>query len=223
MENPAASGIFFFHNPKAGGTSVNLTLRAIFADAAQCPIIENTQREHEQRAGEYAEFRGYAYYAGHYGADIYRQVRSRHLAVTNFRHPAARLLSLYEYYRLKVTVPPDDMSRDALHPVVMAQTHDFHDFLAMEDPRVEIHTRNHHVRQLSGSAWAARSEGNLGEAVKLVDSMAWFYICESNGNRNAGQNRFLGIPVDRSVGPTAHATMLCRSARSTRYRRRPSG
>jgi hypothetical protein len=178
MRNPNCRGLFFFHNPKAGGTSVNRALAAMFPVDARCPLIENTEREHEQRAGEYAAFRGYGYYGGHYGRDIFAQVAENHDATTNFRHPAARLHSLYDYYRLAVTVPPDAASRDALYPVIMAQTHDFRDFVAMDDPRVEIHTRNHHVRQLSMSAWDPASQGDLAAATELLDSMVWFYVCE---------------------------------------------
>ena len=185
MTSQPDKGVFFFHNPKAGGTSINRALGAMYPTGAHAPLIENTERDHEQRAGQYGAFRGYRYYGGHYGRDIFNQVAESHDAVTNFRHPAMRLASLYEYFRTRVVMPQDDASRDALYPVSMAQTHDFHDFVAMNDPRVEIHTRNYHVRQLSASPWDPYSQGDLDIARTLVDGMIWYYVCEQ---REASQH-----------------------------------
>ena len=98
-------GLFFFHNPKAGGSSIRRVLGSLFPPAAHCPLIENTERDHERRAGNYRGFRGHRYYAGHYGHDIFRVVEDRHDPVSNFRDPAARLLSLYNFYRIRVPLP----------------------------------------------------------------------------------------------------------------------
>jgi hypothetical protein len=43
----------------------------IFAPRKSCPIVENDKVGHERLRGEYASFRGYDYYAGHYGHDIF--------------------------------------------------------------------------------------------------------------------------------------------------------
>ena len=155
-------GLFFFHNPKAGGSAIQSVVEACFAPSARAPLIENTQREHEQRAGDYADVKGYAFYGGHYGRDIFESVQTGHAAISNFRQPWARLLSLYNYYRLAVTLPDDAADLDNLYPVAVAQRADFHHFVSTDDPRIEIHTRNHHVRQLSASAWDVNSVGDLG-------------------------------------------------------------
>ncbi len=171
-------GLFFFHNPKAGGSSINRVLGSLFPQAAHCPLIENTERDHQRRAGDYGGFRGYRYYAGHYGHDVFRAVADRHDPISNFRDPAARLLSLYNFYRIRVPVPEDAGQLDDLHPVLFAKRVDFHRFVCSDDPRIEIHTRNHHVRQLSGSAWEPGSRGDLAQATAMLDRMPWFFVCE---------------------------------------------
>ncbi len=171
-------GLFFFHNPKAGGSSVNRVLGSMFPPDQHCPLIENTERDHERRAGNYRGFRGYRYYAGHYGHDIFQAVADRHDPVSNFREPAARLLSLYNFYRIQPPVPDDAERRDDLYPVAFAKQVDFHRFVSTNDPRIEIHTRNHHVRQLTGSAWQPGSPGHLAQATAMLQRMPWFFVCE---------------------------------------------
>jgi hypothetical protein len=171
-----SSGLFFFHNPKAAGTAVGRVLGSLFPAEARCPLIENTEREHQQHAGKYADYISYAYYGGHYGYDIFSTVADGHRPVTNFRDPASRLISLYNFYR-QVPLPQNEAELDNLYPVAFAQRSSFRQFVETEDPRVEIHTRNHHVRQLSSSAWDPGSRGDLGQARALLAQMPWFYIC----------------------------------------------
>ena len=94
--------IFFFHNPKAGGASLRRVFESHFLPEKRCPIIENNKVEHEELGGDYTRFRGYDLYAGHYGRDIFVTVNDGHSCVTNFRHPIARLLSLYNFFRFSV-------------------------------------------------------------------------------------------------------------------------
>ena len=152
-------------------------LSARFSAAERCPLIENSERDHQRLAGDYRAFRGYRYYAGHYGYDIFSQVAEAHLPVTNFREPVGRLYSLYRYFRFMVTVPDDAASRDNFYPVVFAQRYDFASFVSTDDPRIEVHTRNHHARQLSGSAWSPGSRAYLPQALRLLEQMPWYYIC----------------------------------------------
>lgn len=197
MPQPDQERLFFFHNPKAGGTAIAGVLRSMFPADAQCPLIENSERDHERQGGNYTRFRGYRYYGGHYGYDIFAAVDDHHSAITNVRNPAARLLSLYNFYRLEVTLPEDAAQLDDLYPVRFAQAVDFHDFIATEDPRIEIHTRNHHVRQLTSSGWSLGT-GDLAHATTLLERMPWFYVCEhpelsERWGREVFGNRFVRI------------------------------
>ena len=192
--------LFFFHNPKAGGSSVNRVLGSMFPPAEHCPLIENTERDHQRRAGNYREFRGYRYYAGHYGHDIFQAVADRHDPVGNFRAPGARLLSLYNFYRIQPPLPEDAEGRDALYPVAFAKQVDFHRFVSTDDPRIEIHTRNHQVRQLTGSAWEPGSPGSLAQATAMLDRMPWFFVCEHPQRSQRWGERVFGsgfLPIPR--------------------------
>ena len=170
-------GLFFFHTPKAAGTAIGSMLSARFAPLERSPLIENTERDHQRRAGDYTCFRGYRYYAGHYGYDIFIQVAEGHLPITNFREPIARLYSLYRYFRFVVNIPAGALSQDDFYPVLFAQRYDFQSFVSTDDPRIEVHTRDHQVRQLCGSAWSPDGPADLPQALRLLDQMPWFYVC----------------------------------------------
>ncbi len=217
--------IFFFHNPKSGGTSVQLALQNLFPAESRCPLIENSQRDHEARAGDYREFAGYDFYAGHYGADIYRAIAPDHLPITCFREPLARLISLYTYFAHRVPVPDDSAARDNLYPVIAAQNLSFEDFVLSRDPRIEIHTRNHHARQLSASGWDPSCAGDLHQAASLVARMKWFFVAE-HGEFCAGwAGRVFGLPAAAfpranitGHGPIDPATLSLGTRRGVRER-----
>ncbi len=212
MQDVRRKRVFFFHNPKAAGNSVGHFLERCSNVHDASPVIENSQRDHEGLGGQYGRFRGFQFFAGHYGYDIFSAVNDGHLAVTNLRDPAARLLSLYNYYRLHVTVPSDPAQHDDFHSVRFAKAVDFHTFVSTPDPRIEVHTRNHHVRQLTNSGWAVGSVGNLAHATALLDSMPWYYVCEHRELSEAWGHRVFGPGAGSiqhlnvtSAGPTGQA------------------
>lgn len=143
--------LFFFHNPKAGGTSVVSALNRLFAAKRCCPRIENDATEHAERAGRYETFRGYDFYAGHYGHDIYQSVGRDIPAATNFRWPVDRVVSVYRYFRHVVELT-DSQARDPrFRAVSLAKRLALDDFVTCDDPMVVLHTYDHHFRQLTGS------------------------------------------------------------------------
>jgi hypothetical protein len=170
--------LFFFHNPKAGGTSVVDALGQLFAAERRCPRIENDATEHAARAGRYGLFRGYDFYAGHYGFDIYDAVGGRLKAVTNFRWPVDRVVSVYRYFRHVVEIS-DAQARDPrFRAVSLAKSLSLDDFVTCSDPAVTLHTCDHHFRQLTGSGWSPAYAQDMSAARALIDRMAWFYVCE---------------------------------------------
>jgi hypothetical protein len=170
--------LFFFHNPKAGGTSVVGALSRLFEVDRRCPRIENDATEHAARAGQYEAFRGYDFYAGHYGLDIYDAVGSGMPTATNFRWPVDRVVSVYRYFRYVVELT-DAQARDLRFAAVrLAKSLSLNDFVTCDDPAVVLHTYDHHFRQFTGSGWSPVYEGDLHMARTLVDHMIWFYVCE---------------------------------------------
>jgi hypothetical protein len=170
--------LFFFHNPKAGGTSVVGALGRLFEARRCCPRIENDATEHAAHAGRYAAFQGYDFYAGHYGFDVYDAVGAGMPAATNFRWPVDRVISVYRYFRYVVELT-DAQARDPRFAAVrLAKALSLDDFVTCVDPAVVLHTYDHHFRQLTGSGWSPLYEGEIRAARTLVDQMAWFYVCE---------------------------------------------
>jgi hypothetical protein len=170
--------IFFFHNPKAGGSSLRRVFESHFCRDKQCPIIENDKVGHERLRGEYAPFRGYDYYAGHYGHDIFHAVNNGHRCVTNFRNPLARLISLYNFFRFNVKLSEEELGTERFCAVAFAKSVSFAEFVSSDDPNVEVYVRNAHFRQLANSCWALETTKEFGDVCQFVDEMPWYYICE---------------------------------------------
>lgn len=170
--------LFFFHNPKAGGTSVVDALSRLFPVKRCCPRIENDATEHVVRAGRYEMFRGYDLYAGHYGFDIYEALGGRAPAATNFRWPVDRVVSVYRYFRHVVDLTDAQVMDPRFRAVRLAKSLSLDDFVTCDDPAVILHTCDHHFRQLTGSGWEPTYERDLRAARTLIDRMVWFYVCE---------------------------------------------
>lgn len=170
--------LFFFHNPKAGGTSVLGALSRLFPSVRRCPRIEDDATEHARLAGRYDPFAGYDFYAGHYGLDIYRAVGRGMPAATNFRWPVDRVVSVYRYFRHVVEITDQQVCDPRFRAVSLAKRLSLDDFVTCDDPAVVLHTYDHHFRQLTGSGWAPVYEQDLATARDVIDEMVWFYVCE---------------------------------------------
>jgi hypothetical protein len=170
--------IFFFHNPKAGGTSLIRTLESRFPPEKRCPIIENTEVEHNDLSGDYAHFRGYDLYAGHYGYDIFAAVSEGHACLTNFRHPVTRLISLYNFFRCVVDLPDEELRKERFYAVRFAKSVSFEKFISSEDPRIDVYLRNWHFRQLANSCWSLGMTKGLDDVCRFIEAMPCYYVCE---------------------------------------------
>lgn len=174
--------IFFFHNQKAGGTSVAHALKALFSAQKCSPLIVNSMVDHEQLGGQYTRFRGYDYYGGHYGRDLFNAVADGHVQVTSFRDPATRLVSHYNYFRYGRHLSPAALETQRYFALKVAKSASFLEFVSSDDPRLTVYTDNPHFRQLTGSCWSlAIAETLLPAAYRAIDEMHWFYVCEQAG------------------------------------------
>jgi len=170
--------IFFFHNLKAGGSSLRLIIESRFPAEKRCPLIELNKVDHEYFRGDYARFRGYDLYAGHYGQDIFAAVNDDHSCITNFRHPATRLISLYNFFRFKVNLPDEELHTERYYAVLLAKSVSFERFVSADDPRVDVYVRNAHFRQLTNSCWSLDPTNKVGGVFRFIDRMPWYYVCE---------------------------------------------
>jgi hypothetical protein len=189
--------IFFFHNPKAGGTSLIQLFASHFAPEKRCPLIENTQVEHDSLSGDYLRFRGYDLYAGHYGRDIFSAVNDGHACITNFRHPATRLVSLYNFFRYSVNLPEEELWTERFYAVRFAKSESFGDFVSSDDPRVEVYVRNWHFRQLANSCWSLEITNRVDEVYRFIDGMLCYFVCEYPEASVCWMRRALNWHLDR--------------------------
>lgn len=165
--------------PKSGGTSVSSALRDAFEVSRIAPIIENDIAGHQANSGQYHSFCGYDFYSGHYGIDIYNAVADGHISLSNFRHPIARIYSLYRYFR-SIEVNMHDLSQRKYAAVRRAKEACFADFIATDDEVISIYISDQQARQLTGSPWALQKEIDIGAAKAKIDQLAWFYVCEQS-------------------------------------------
>jgi hypothetical protein len=185
--------IFFFHLPKAGGTALKSAMQRCFSDASFCPVFANDIVAHRKLAGDYSSYRGYDVYFGHYGRDVFNDVGQNHRCVTNFRHPIARLVSLYNYFRHMVPIQDGQAEDIAFRAVNFARRQSFADFIASTDPVVEAFVCNTHYRQLSNNMWSFEDVSSVAEVCRFIDAMPCYYVCEFPALSRIWMRRALGI------------------------------
>lgn len=168
--------IFFFHCPKTGGTALTSILRKMYSDQEICPIIENNKPQHEIMSGNYRHYLNYKFYHGHYGKDIFCAVNHEHMAITSFRHPVSRIISLYNYFN-SITIPEGEDEK-VYYAVKTAQSVPFEEFIALRSEEISVYTENQQYRMLTNSPWSMEYKGSVSEAYSLIDNMPWYYICE---------------------------------------------
>ncbi len=161
----------------------------------RCPRIENDETDHRNLKGNYKRFRGYALYSGHYGYDIYAAIANGHVALTNFRHPVDRLVSLFNYFKYVVQTPEKPTRPDHFYHVRLARSISFEEFVTSSDLHVQIYTRNAHFRQLTHSLWSLETHRSLDDAFALLDHMPWYYVCEHPELSTAWFRTVFGIQI----------------------------
>jgi len=189
--------IFFFHNLKAGGSSLRLIIESRFQAEKQCPLIELNKVDHDDLGGDYGRYRGYDLYAGHYGQDIFAAVNDDHSCITNFRHPATRLISLYNFFKFKVKLSDEELRTERYYAVLLAKSVSFERFVSTEDPRVDVYVRNSHFRQLTNSCWSLETMSKVDDVCRFIDRMPWYYVCEYPELSLLWMRRVFNWDVDR--------------------------
>lgn len=173
--------IFFLHNPKGGGSSLRSVFGRQFAPDAIAPVFHNAPNDHRPNDPAIERYRGFLFYAGHYGHEAFRRLQDGHQLVTNFRDPVARIVSLYRYWRNNVG--PEALAgldaKDAA-VVMLSKQLEFGDFIRSENPDLRLYIDNFHFRQILHSGWqlAAIGPSTRIEVKRRIAQMPWFYIAE---------------------------------------------
>ena len=198
--------LFFFHLPKAGGTSIISALNET-SNQTIAPTIENNTFDHNRLAGQYDRFKGYDVYAGHYGRDVYKSVTSGHLVFTNFRHPVYRVASLYRYFRHIVNIDHSALALPHYKAVWCAKNLSFEEFTSSKEENVLIYTSDFHFRQIGRSPWKMMCDEPISAIKDFINGMSCAFVCEYPIQSNALLNKVLGISdVLRLNDTDAHNT-----------------
>lgn len=174
--------VFFFHNPKAAGTSIIKSLRNSVREGKESPHVEHTVWEYMALKRDYSNFMGYDLYIGHYTRHCYDAVKDGHVYVTNFRNPVSRVISLYNFFRYIVPNQEfvEGMDINSMDCVTAAASLEFEDFINCRNPYVMSYISDHHFRQLTASQWIYedRPKATIAEACDFIDGALCYYVCE---------------------------------------------
>ena len=184
--------IFFFHLPKAGGTSIISALR-MTPSRTLAPLIENNVLDHQNINGRYEEFRGHDVYAGHYGRDVYEAVEDGHSVFTNFRHPVYRIASLYRYFRYVIKMDENALALPHNAAILAAKNLSFDEFISSRSEDVLVYISDFHFRQLCWSPWELRCDSPISVAKDLINTMNCAFVCEYPEQSSVILNKSLGI------------------------------
>jgi hypothetical protein len=90
----AALPVYFMHVPKCAGVSIFSVIAAQFAERNICPRPKDGGWHWTA-----SDVPGYTFYAGHFTRDFLDSAQMRGTRLIMVRHPLARVISLYDYWR----------------------------------------------------------------------------------------------------------------------------
>lgn len=170
--------LVFLHTPKAGGSSITALLRRGFADPEVAPRFDQSPW---QRSGRLpAAARGRRFLAGHFGHEVVDALGVPCDVVTSFRHPVARIVSLYDFWRDVVDQEALDRRFPGGNGPRFARSLSFAAFVRSPDATLGLYVENFHARQLLATGWEPRrlAAADLDRARARIAAMRWFYVCE---------------------------------------------
>lgn len=211
--------IVFLHNPKAGGTSITDALRRCYTAGEIAPTLESAP--HDRRPAVWRRWTHCRFVAGHFGHEVARRHFAGHALITNFRHPLARIVSLYDFWRS--VAEPSMFRLSSRSGPALARRLTFAEFVRSDSPFLALYVADFHTRQIVESGWTPRAidGGSMRLAQERTAAMRWFYVCEheqwslawlreafpavaagcgiGRSNVNASRERTIPSPADEAV------------------------
>ncbi|MFM8734119.1 MAG: hypothetical protein ACKOC8_02855 [Pirellulales bacterium] len=168
--------IVFLHSPKAGGTSITDALRRCYTAQEIAPTLESSP--HDRRPAAWRRWSHCRFVAGHFGHEVARRHFSGHALITNFRHPVARIVSLYDFWRS--VAEPFKFRLSSRSGPAQARRLTFAEFVRSDSPFLALYLADFHARQIVESGWTPRAidAGAMRLAKERTAAMRWFYVCE---------------------------------------------
>ena len=173
----AEHAICFLHLPKAGGTSVRSRFLAAFEPNSVSPTVEGLP--HERDPSAWSTYGRYDFVSGHCGYEVYRDLGSRYHLVTNFRHPVARIVSLYDYWHNNTT-KAQVRRIGKLNGPALARRMSFTEFVNSDEEALKLYLRNAHARQLLKTPWEYWQlvPADYLKLRRQIRRMHWYYVVE---------------------------------------------
>jgi Sulfotransferase family len=164
--------VFLLHVPKAAGLSINALVKESFSDSEICPTPPDL-------VWRRAALDGYRFYSGHFSFDFIREF-GRGTSLIMLRHPVARVVSLYDYWRsyswnyLQATVPTGRFDGR-----VLAKSVSFSEFL--DAPLTRCDVSNQIARLLLGAESDTLLRDHaaaISRAVSILRSFDWVGVTD---------------------------------------------
>jgi hypothetical protein len=167
----------FMHLPKTGGNSLHHVITSHLPSLRVCPSPRLGVWDYQPVCSQ-----SYDFYSGHFDFDLFGMIGAGALRLTMIRHPVARAVSLYDYWRgftaeetAAVTAEiPDNGPR-------FASSVDFGTFVSSPTPFVRTHTENGLTRQLLGSLYnelKSNLDWMIDEAQGRLSTFDWIGVTE---------------------------------------------
>jgi hypothetical protein len=168
----------FMHLPKTGGNSVYQVITRHVPSLRICPSprlgVWDHQLDHPQN---------YDFYAGHFDYDFFDVIGRGALKLTMVRHPVARMVSLYDYWRGFAAEQISDISKEVPdNGPLFASSVDFETFVGCPTPFVRTHTENGLTRQLLGRSYnelKPKPGEMIDKAHRLLSTFSWVGVTEN--------------------------------------------
>ncbi|MBV8669713.1 MAG: hypothetical protein JOZ28_10920 [Candidatus Eremiobacteraeota bacterium] len=188
--------IFLMHVPKCAGFSVVAFLGQAIAPREICPnTIDGKWRWEPEQVPDYK------LYAGHFSVDFVRAMGGRGTMLTMLRHPLARAVSLYDYWRsyrwdfINANFPPYPNNGPAV-----AKRFALLEFL--DQPFAIDNVYNHCARMLLGSRFdelMPDEDATIAEAALALREFDWIGFVEHFDMSIARLGALLDLPVPSSL------------------------
>lgn len=156
--------VVFFHLFKCGGTSVIHRLRRSLP-RGRFLHVRDPRAFAATLAADPAEARRYRAVAGHLDIGLLAERFPDARWATLLRDPVDRMLSQYHHFRRAAETPGDTGSEGHHFRAAFCADNDLAGFVASEDPRITVYTRNFMARKLAG--WPP---GRLADEADLRDA-----------------------------------------------------
>jgi len=166
--------VVFFHLFKCGGTSVIHRLRRS-VPRGRFLHVRDPRAFAAGLAADPAEARRYRAVAGHLDIGLLAEHFADAHWATVLRDPVDRMLSQYHHFRRAAETPGDTGSEGHRFRAAFCAENDLAAFVASDDPRLTVYTRNFMARKLAGRPPGGAAD-EAGLAAAALDALARFSV-----------------------------------------------